>query len=515
MESETSTLDGDQLLQAIRHDCVSFMAMYIGEDLTIEVPDVHIYVWNELLVMVDEMNKPGVVRQLKKLFAIPREHSKSTLSKLAVILILKYTPLRFCVYASKTNGIAKNAIRDILMWLESPQENQLFGPARMVKTSETESLWIVDIAIRASMNQEPEYKRVILKALGAEQQVRGMLIMNRRPEVVIIDDIEDLDNTTPDQQTKLDEWFLGSFRKSWGKNCIIIFIGNMIRKTTLLARLAKDPEWNPTVFGAIIRDEHGQLRPLWPGRWTLEALLKEYQEFIRLGRGYIWEAEMMNLTQDEIFQGNFANVVRPPHPNPEDLEYGCIVLDPAFGLEVIHDSSAIAVHVKVKNVPMPVVIDSVVGKFTEDEMFDHMLDLSYRYGLTTWFIEAEAAQALLISYFTLLMQTRKISSNLFLLIPITTGKKSKVSRILMWRNSVTSGSYGIDDEQNDLMDELIAWVPDETKHEDRLDAGAYGVKVWELFDETVRVQGIKQVAMLAHGDGVPAATQHGVQVAGF
>lgn len=502
-ESAPVDLDRAQLIYAIRYDCVSFLSFYIGSDLSLEVPDLHIDVWNEILRLVEQANVGGVVQGLKKLFAVPRDHAKSTLAKLACILILKYTPLMFLLYTSKTNGIAKNAIRDILYWLESTQETALYGPVRSVKSSETDSLWIIEIAIRdpTTPNAPPRYKRVIMKALGAEQQIRGMLIYNRRPDLIVVDDIEDLDNTTPDQQAKLDEWFLGSFRKSWAKSYLVIFIGNMIRKTTLLARLSKDPLWNPTVYGALVRDERGALRPLWPGRWTVEALLAEYMEFRALGRGYIWEAEMMNLTQDEILMGNLDKAVRPIHPNPEDIEHGFIALDPAFGETMIHDPSAITVHVKIKGVGVPVVIDSHVERMTEDQIFDKMLEFSYTWGLTTWLIESEAAQKLLLSYFNLLMQIRKINQNLFLLIPIGTGKKTKSSRIIVFRNSVSSGSYGIDETQTDLLLKLLEYTVESSEHDDLCDSASYGVKGWELHGDTITLQGTKQVALLAYGDG--------------
>lgn len=507
-------LSREELLIALRHDCVSFLSFYIGDSLTLEVPQLHEDIWDDLLRMVEEANKPGVIQSLRKLFAVPREHAKSTLAKLAVILFLKYTPLRFVLYTSKTNGIAKNAIRDILTWLFLPQERDLFGLPTTVKSSETESLWIIEIVLYNSKGEKYK-KRCIFKALGADQQVRGLLIDNTRPQIIVIDDIEDLDNTTPDQQPKLDEWFLGSFLKSFAKTNIVIFIGNMIRKTSLLARLSKDPAWNPTVFGALVRDRiTKELRPLWPGRWTVEALLAEYREFRRLGRGYVWEAEMMNLTQDEIFKGNLDGMVRPTIPDPEQLTGGFIAVDPAFGDNAWNDDTALTVHARIKGVGVPCVIDSRVGRMTEDEMFDNLLELSYRWGLTTWCIESEAAQKLLISYFKLLIQSRKMNQGLFVMIPVGSGKASKSARIMAFRNSVASSSYGICESQDSLIDKLLEYSPDSKTHDDLCDSGAYGPIVWHLHGSTVDAQGIQQVLLMAFGMGTEAATEY-QEIAGF
>lgn len=518
-ETLEADIDREQLMVALRYDCISFLAFYIGESLTLDVPELHIDIWNQLLEMVEAANNPGVIQSLRKLFAVPREHAKSTLAKLAVILILKYTPLSFVLYTSKTNTIAKNAIRDIIGWLQLPQERTLFGPLQTIKSSETESLWIFQMAIRRTATSPIVWKKIIFKALGADQQVRGMLIDNRRPEIIVIDDIEDLDNTkTLELQAGLDEWFLGSFLKSFAKTNIVIFIGNMIRKTSLLARLAKDPSWQPTVYGSLVRSKLTHMpEPLWPGRWTVEALLKEYAEYRRLGRGYVWEAEMMNLTQDEILQMNLDKAVRPPRPEPMMLESGCLTLDPAFSKESIGDESSITVHARIKGVPIPCVIDQRSGRWSEDELFTEMLDLSYFWGLTTWLIEADAGQRLLIPYFTLLMQTRKITQGLFVMLPVYSGGVNKASRIITFRNSIGNGSYGLCESEDDLMIRLLEYKPESKTHDDRCDSAAYGPIAWVHYNETIELAGIKQVAMLAHGDGnyTEVRVQQEWEVAGF
>lgn len=506
-------LSRDDLLLALRHDCVAFLGFYIGDSLTLDVPQLHIDIWDQLLEMVDQCNQPGTIQSLRKLFAVPREHAKSTLAKLAVILFIKYTKLRFVLYVSKTNSIAKNAIRDIAMWLSSAQERDLFGPIGVIKSSETESLWIYNVATRFTSAGGPIYKKIIFKALGADQQVRGLLIDNLRPQIIVIDDIEDLDNTTSDQQPKLDEWFLGSLLKSFAKSNIVLYIGNMIRKTTLLARLARSPEWNPTVYGSLVHDsETGELRPLWPGRWTVEALLKEYKEYRRLGRGYVWEAEMMNLTQDEILQGNLDNAIRLPQPTADQLEAGFITVDPAFGKESYNDDTGLTVHARIRGVGIPCVIESVAGRWTEDQIFDQLLELSYKWGISTWCIEAEAAQRILIPYFQLLLQSRGMNLNLFVMIPMYSGGVNKGARILTFRNSVASANYGVCESEEILLDRLMEYSPDSKKHDDRCDSAAYGPIAWQYHNSTIEAQGVKQVALLAYGNGGPVAE---IQQLGF
>lgn len=504
------------LLYALRHDSVTFFSFYIGADLTLEVPDFHDDMWNELLLKVEQANIPATVRSLRKLFGVPREHSKSTIAKLAVILFLKYSPFAFAMYVSKTNAIAKNAIRDILIWLSSPAEVDLHGPMRVIKSSETDSLWIMDISIRDSVSQPPRIKRVILKAMGSDQQVRGLLILNRRPEIIVVDDIEDLDNTgSTQQQSTLDEWFMGSLMKSFARSHVVLFLGNMIRKTTLLARLAKESIWNPTVYGALVRDKHGELRPLWPGRWTVESLLQDYAEYRALGLGHVWEAEMMNLTQDEVLSQDMAGVTKIHTPMQEDLEGGIIILDPAFGQNAWNDDSAITVHARVRGLGVPAIVESWHGKATEEQLFDRMLEFSFKWGIATWGIEADAAQKLFIPYFNLLLQVRKLNQSLLLFLPLLTNRKQKSSRIIAFRRAVLASSYAVAESESTLLERLQAYDPQSSERDDLVDSASHGLTCWDTYGESINQRGISQVIGLIFLNNESNEIRQGIDVAGF
>jgi len=484
-----------ELLEALRFDCVTFFSFYLADELTLAVPDLHCEVWDELLTYVEKINRRQVNLVLKKLFAIPRGFAKSTIAKLATILFLKYTPYKFVLYVSKTNAHAKNAIRDIITWLQGENEGRLFGLAIQEKSSETESLWIFKIAQRATVTGGVTWKRVIFKALGADQQVRGLNILNMRPQIVVVDDIEDNDNTTPELQPKLDTWFMGALIKALATEAFILFIGNMIRETTLLARLSKDPEWNPTVYGAIVRKATG-IVSLWEEKFPLVNLLAEYKSYRRLGVGHVWETEMMNLTQESILAKDLTGVIRMPIPDPEDLMAGCLILDPAFGKDAQHDYSAITVHVRIQGLDIPCLVDSWEGKESEEGILNRMIELSYYWGITTWFIESAAAQKLLISLFTLLLRERRIPDGIFMILPITSGGVAKASRIHAFTSVVKSGSYGIAESQQDLIDRLAAYDPNSAKHDDLEDSAAYGAIVWQHYNTVIDSQGVKQVAML-------------------
>jgi len=491
-------IDRAELLQAIATDCYLFLSFYLEDELTLEIPDFHVDIWNELLTFVERANHPDfIIGKLRKLFAVPRDHSKSTLAKLAVILFMRYSVFSFTLYVSKTAAIAIAALRDIERWLMSPRDQELYGPATVVQKNQNEGLWI----LRISVPRRSQQKEIILKGIGQNHQVRGTLINNRRPELAIIDDIEDLDtvnggtrhdaNGPQTQQEKLDEWFLGSLMKALAKRNMVLFIGNMLKSTSLLARLSTDAEWNPTVFGALVRDKvTGKLKPLWEGRWTLEALLKDYHDYRKLGKGHLWEAEMMNICGDRQFQEDLSSTVLIPLPSPEDVTAGFICVDPAFGTKKFNDETAMTVHARVEGYVEPVIVASRKGHWTENQQLDNLIELSNYWNISTWAIEAQAAQRLLIPLFRLLLQERLIPPETYLMIPVTTNEATKASRITAMIKAVVAGSYLIADSEYELKEALEEYSPTQSGRikDDLADSAAFGPIVWQSHNDTIEAR---------------------------
>lgn len=485
------SLNRRDLLAAMRYDCTTFFAFYLGDQLTMEVPQLHESIWEELLVLVEKANHGGAVVKLQKLFAVPRGFAKTTVAKLATILFLKYTKFSYVLYASKTIGHGKAAINDIVGWFASQQYRELHGVMHTVKSSETDGLWVYDIPIMNHNTLEVSWKRCLFKAIGATTHVRGTNVMNRRPDIIIADDLEDNDNTTLELQPKLDTWFMGAFWKSFQTTYVVIFIGNMIRETTLLARFAKDPDWSPVVYGCIVRNKlTGEIESLWEEKFPLEELLTEYRKFRKIGQGHTWEVEMMNLTQDEIFAANMANAIRPPHPNPEDLDAGVLILDPKFGESAWSDDTAITVHARIKGLGIPCLIDSWTGRVIEEAMFDKMLELSWYWGISTWVIESDVAQRILIPYFRLLMADRKLNPDAFQLVPIFTNRVAKQVRIMAASAAISGGSYAVDESQEEVIEQYLKYKPNQ-KHEDLIDSASHGITVWTEHGTTINESGIK------------------------
>src|SRR3546814_15790633 len=93
--------------------------------------------------------------------------------------------------------------------------------------------------------------------------MRGINIDNQRPDMAVVDDVEDNENTESELlQKKLDRWIFGPFLKALARRQKVIWLGNMMQKTSLLARLSPSPTWNPVVYGCLVATESGDIFPL-------------------------------------------------------------------------------------------------------------------------------------------------------------------------------------------------------------------------------------------------------------
>lgn len=481
------------------------LACFLGEQLTLEIPQYQFDIWKDFCVQREQFQTTKI-GESRKATTVPREHNKTTLVKAFIPDSLRCYDFDFLLYASATFTSAANAIRDIVEWFLLESEQALWGPTVEVKRNESEGLWILRIPTSTGAN-----KTIILKAIGSNTRVRGLNVLNRRPNLIVFDDIEDKETADVSStgkggknQLSLDEWFWGTAMKVSANRSLKLFIGNIIRDTTILARIVKEPTWNPTNYGCLVRNRTtGKLEPLWPALHTVESLLNEYRAYRKMGQGSTWESEMMNLSRDLTFAESLPESCLIPDVNPEELEVGFIVIDPAFGDQASNDDTAFTVHGRKRGLSTPFVCDYVVGKMSETQMFDTMLELIYKWGLTTVAIEAIAGARLYIPLFRAFMLEREIPRESITFVPFAgqRTKDAKSTRIAAFRRSLQDASYYLCESLVDLKLTLEEWSHENSAHDDGPDSAALGQVVWEKEGQLVELAGGYQarIGELLHG----------------
>jgi len=495
-QSSTATeeveVDIAQLRLLLYTDFEIFIEFFLADALDMSVPEFHKEIWS----LLTDLEKERV------LLAIPRDHAKTTLAKLVVIWYWLFTAHRFAVYLSNTAPIAKGACRDIIEYLNHPNFIEVFGVIKMIKSSENEGLWIFDLPLHTGGE-----KRCILRAIGQGQQMRGINIDNQRPDIAVVDDVEDNENTESElQQKKLDKWMFGPFLKALARKKKILWLGNMLTKTSLLARLSRNARWNPVVFGCLVKDSvTGALRPLWPEKWSVDALQEDFKEYKDNGLVETWMCEMMNMP------GHGENGFRPdqinytPVPTPDMIRAAFITIDPAFGLKARNDESAVTVHL-IPNDGCPISFCGAHGHMDETELFNETLQLAQYWNAWVWGIEAIAAQRLLIPMFEMFLASRLLTGRAELL-PLMAGRGDpKASRIRAFVNLMANGEWAVAEEDVVITQQIVSYdFRKKEQPDDIIDSAAYGPYMTEQFMHLILAQAMG--VDWEHGEEVQSGTE--------
>lgn len=474
-ETPTEQVDVNvsQVRQLLRTDAEFFIEFFLAEQLDMPVPQFHKEIW----ALLTDQEKERI------LLAIPRDHAKTTLAKLVVIWYWLFTSHRFAVYLSNTAPIAKGACRDIMAFItENPNFLSVFGKIRIIKQSENEGLWLFDMTM-----PNGQTKRCALRALGQGQQMRGINIDNQRPDIAVVDDVEDNENTESEaQQRKLDKWMFGPFLKALARKKKILWLGNMLTKTSLLARLSRNARWNPVVFGCLIKDSvTGALRPLWPGKWSVAALQEDFKEYKDNGLVETWMCEMMNMpghgengfTADQLYY--------QPVPTPDMIRAAWITVDPAFGLQAHNDESAISVHV-IPNDGVPMTVAVSHGHFDDVRLFQEIFDLASYWNAWVWGIEAVAAQRVLISLFNVFIAQRMLTGRIEI-IPLMSGRGDpKMGRMRAFVSLMANREWAIAEGDVDITQQILSLdLRKRDQDDDIVDSCAYGPAMHEMYSSVI------------------------------
>lgn len=453
-ETETVQIDIEQIKWALEHNSLFFIQFFLGEHLTCPVPDFHISIFDFM-----------VSKQVDKLaLAIPRGHAKTTLAKLAVVWYLLFTNYRFIVYVSNTADVAQAALRDIWAFLRSDNFKAVFGDLNVEIDRAGEGLFIFKMT-----DARGKEKRCILRALGSNQQVRGLNIDNERPELGVVDDLEDDDNTaTPKLIAKLRKWVYGPFFKAFNRwKRKIIWLGNMLSNESLLKSHCDSADWHSMLFGCIKADG----TPLWPDLWPMSEIKKDYREYQEANSIAKWFAEMMNQPIPEgggLIKSDEINY--KPAVNPGDCEHVFMTIDPAISKKAWSDWTGIAVHGYVDDHWQ--IVYAIKAKVDAIQMFFLILSIARDWNCHLWGIEGVAFQAVLEPFFKILMIENRVEG---VEIVMLGAQNQKTERLAVWAGFIKSKTYALTAGDIVVTGQLLNYDPNKIKNDDDIiDACAHG-----------------------------------------
>lgn len=240
--------------------------------------------------------------------AAPRGHAKSTaITHAYTIANIVFREKSFVLIISDTETQATFFLNDIKKELvENEDLMKMFDIKGLAKDS------ISDFIVEFNDGHQA---RIIAK--GSGQSLRGAKWANKRPDLIICDDLENDEIVmNKDRREKFRRWFSGTLLPCRSKDGIIRVIGTILHQDAMLERLmprvgrknviVEDLKvyYGPNA-GAVWKSakykahDRRFTKALWPTYKPIEWLKKERETYQDQGMLDIWSQEMLNEPQDE------------------------------------------------------------------------------------------------------------------------------------------------------------------------------------------------------------------------
>ena len=317
--------------------------------------------------------------------AAPRGIGKTSIARAIVMRSILFRLQRFIVYLSNSATSAEmqteNLKRDLIA---NQQVRKLFGNIKnaiaggdSIDESFSKSCWTA-------------FGKTFILPRGAGQQVRGLNWNNHRPELVIIDDLEDKNEIKSEEnRKKLKEWFWSDLMKTedrYSAGCIFIYIDTIKHEDSLLVDLIESPEW-ASVQLSICDDNYKSYDTNY---MTDAEIMLEVEEHRRLGTLDAFYMERMNVPiakEDAVFKQEYFKYFEDngDHLQPIDRfgrpvgdpirTYNMLhitIVDPAKTVKLQSADSAIVTLAVDRTSKKIFVRDAVSGKFYPDELYEQM-----------------------------------------------------------------------------------------------------------------------------------------------
>src|SRR3990172_4982837 len=257
--SETLLNSLEARKQLANEDILFFAKYYLAKHVRTNIPQLH-KEWYSFL------KNEGIV------IAAPRSHAKTTVFSLVYPLYcILFQKKKYLVLISDTYQQAEEYLGSIIQELEENRRIiEDFGKIAgyLPPSLEEKKKWTVKEIVTLT--------GIKVIARGWKSKLRGLKYAGYRPDLIILDDIENDENVqSEDQRKKVRNVFYKSILNLGDTKTQIIVVGTILHYDSLLSNLIikSPPSWKSKLYRAIVND-----RPIYPERWSLELLEKRRGE---------------------------------------------------------------------------------------------------------------------------------------------------------------------------------------------------------------------------------------------
>jgi len=417
--------------------------------------------------------------------AAPRGHGKSTAVTYAYLLAeVLFRKSRYVLIVSDSFSQAGLFLGDVIKELRDNEDiHGLFGDIEFTKSTED------DIICKFS-----DGFVFRIQAKGSEQKLRGLKWLNRRPDLIICDDMEsDEQVLNKERREKFRRWFYSALIPCLSVTGKIRIVGTILHLDSLLERLMPESQlaalgskglkhlitqdlkqftsyktpWTSIKYRAHTDDFNSIL---WPDRWNKQSLIERKNQYIMQGLADAYSQEMLNIPLDDA-NGFFKKNDFAPMKDEDrkrNLNY-YIAADLAISQRQHSDYSVFAVA-GMDDEQRIQCVNIIRDRMDAMQIVETILALQRTYKPELFGIEAGTIQKSIGPYLNEAMMKNDVFVNLVLLKP----SGDKLTRARSMQARMRAGAVRFDknsDWYQTFEDELMRFPRD--RHDDQVDAWAY------------------------------------------
>lgn len=390
----------------------------------------------------------------------------------------------FVLYISRSLGHAEMSTEAIKwMLLGSEKVRKIFGDIRKVIDDKVEGL-DDDFSKKAWV----AFGSVLVLPRGVGQQVRGLNWRSWRPDLPIIDDLEDREEIqNPEIRKKIRSWFFQDL--AWtgeqGDDAVPYFyIDTMKHSDSLVNYVKKMDGWNTSIIPICGADLISRA-PNFMSDKKIAAKRIEYASIGQLDGFYMevmceaFAPESAAFKQEYFRYFNIEDI----QPRLKKMEK-FVIADPARSANAMADYTAIIGVAVDYETRLIYVLDVVIDHLTQHDMYRIMFQMCRDIGAKVLGYE-ETGLKEFISYPLQVFQTTHGYHDIELVALRPRGGESKPDRIKgltpLFRMGMILFSYTIDKE---LEIQLLSFTGEDKGHDDGPDALAYLLQLLQLGDRS-------------------------------
>ena len=404
----------------------------------------------------------------KRLVIAPRGSAKST-------HISQAFPL-WCIVTGRKHFICliMDAFEQAAIMIEAIKAELEFNPRLAYDFPESVGqgrMWREGVIVTAG--------NVKVEGFGTGKKIRGRRHGPWRPDLVILDDVENDENvTSPRQRDKLERWISKAVLKLGPTDGTmdVLYAGTVLLFDAVIVRFSKKPGWQVARYQAILK---------WPDRMDLWDAWEELhlndeeaaQTFWQANRNEMSKGAVINWPQmhsliflmreragdHDSFESEYQNNPVSGDTAFRDLVYWVVkrpgllffgAIDPSLGKKNAgRDPSAILIGGYDPADGVLDVVEASIRKRLPDIIMEDALALQAEYGCQLWFVEAVQFQELLRTELMKRAASRGLAMPCIPVTPIA----DKALRIERLQPPVKAGLIRLHNSQKTLIDQLLQW----------------------------------------------------------